>query len=150
MRIKKLELWNFKAFERFTMTLGTNAFLVGPNNAGKSTLIASARVAAGMLEHASRRKPTWHRRHGILQVNTPSLRADQYGLVTANWSTSGTAPNRPCIYARSRLTDLRTRSPRYSARATSWVIPSLSFSVSQTSSRFKWLSRETSCVVNMS
>ncbi len=84
MRIKKLELWNFKAFERFTMTLGTNAFLVGPNNAGKSTLIASARVAAGMLEHASRWKPTGHRVHGIRRVNTHSLRADQYGLVTEN------------------------------------------------------------------
>ena len=84
MRIKKLELWNFKAFERFTMTLGTNAFLVGPNNAGKSTLIASARVAAGMLERASRRKPTGHRAHGHRRVATHNLRADQYGLVTEN------------------------------------------------------------------
>ena len=36
MRIQQLDLWNFKAFEWFTITLGTNAFLVGPNNAGKS------------------------------------------------------------------------------------------------------------------
>ena len=35
MRIQRLDLWNFKAFERFTMTLGANAFLVGPNNAGE-------------------------------------------------------------------------------------------------------------------
>ena len=84
MRIQKLDLWNFKAFERFTMTLGANAFLVGPNNAGKSTLIATVRVAAGMLEHASRRKPTGHRAHGHRRVTTHSLRADQYGLVTEN------------------------------------------------------------------
>ena len=84
MRIQKLDLWNFKAFERFTMTLGANAFLVGPNNAGKSTLIAAVRVAAGMLEHASRRKPTGHRAHGHRRVTTHSLRADQYGLVTEN------------------------------------------------------------------
>ena len=29
MRIQQLDLWNFKAFERFTMTLGTSAFLGG-------------------------------------------------------------------------------------------------------------------------
>ncbi|MXY09513.1 MAG: AAA family ATPase [Acidimicrobiaceae bacterium] len=84
MRIQQLDLWNFKAFEQFTMTLGTNAFLVGPNNAGKSTLISAARVAAGMLEHATRRKPTGRRAHGHRHVTTHSLRADQYGLVTEN------------------------------------------------------------------
>ena len=35
MRIQQLDLLNFKAFEKFTMTLGANAFLVGPNNAGE-------------------------------------------------------------------------------------------------------------------
>ena len=84
MRIQRLDLWNFKAFERFTMTLGANAFLVGPNNAGKSTLIAAARVAAGMLDHATRRQPTGRRAHGHRRVTTHSLRADQYGLVTEN------------------------------------------------------------------
>lgn len=84
MRIQQLDLWNFKAFERFTMTLGASAFLVGPNNAGKSTLIAATRVAAGMLEHATRRRPTGHRAHGHRRVTTHSLRADQYGLVTEN------------------------------------------------------------------
>ena len=84
MRIQQLDLWNFKAFERFTMTLGANAFLVGPNNAGKSTLIGAAGVAAGMLEHASRRRATGFRPHGERVVRTHSLRADQYGLVTEN------------------------------------------------------------------
>ena len=84
MRIKKLDLWNFKALERFTMTLGADAFLVGPNNAGKSTLISAARVAAGMLDHATRRQPTGRREHGHRRVATHSLRADQYGLVTEN------------------------------------------------------------------
>lgn len=84
MRIQQLDLWKFKAFERFTMTLGSNAFLVGPNNAGKSTLIAAARVAAGMLEHASRKRPTGIRMHEKRRASTHSLRADQYGLVTEN------------------------------------------------------------------
>ena len=84
MRIQQLDLWNFKAFERFTMTLGANAFLVGPNNAGKSTLISAAGVAAGMLEHASRRRTTGYRVHGQRVMHTHLLRADQYGLVTEN------------------------------------------------------------------
>ena len=84
MRIQQLDLWNFKAFERFTMTLGANAFLVGPNNAGKSTLVSAARVAAAMLEHASRRRPTGYRVHGHRRATTHSLRSDQYGLVTEN------------------------------------------------------------------
>ncbi len=84
MRIQQLDLWNFKAFERFTVHLGSSAFLVGPNNAGKSTLIAAARAAAGMLEHASRRQPTGSRAHGERRARTHSLRADQYGLVTEN------------------------------------------------------------------
>ena len=66
------------------MTLGSSAFLVGPNNAGKSTLIAAARAAAGMLEQASRRRPTWYRTHGERRAHTHSLRVDQYGLVTEN------------------------------------------------------------------
>ena len=66
------------------MTLGANAFLAGPNNAGKSTLISAASVAAGMLEQASRRRATGVRAHGQRVVRTHSLRADQYGLVTEN------------------------------------------------------------------
>ena len=84
MRIQQLDLQNFKAFEMFTMTLGASAFLVGPNNAGKSTLISAARVAAGMLEHATRWKPTGPGAHGHRRVMKHSLRADQYGLVTEN------------------------------------------------------------------
>ena len=35
---------NFKAFDRFTLRMNGDAFLVGPNNAGKSTLIAAIRA----------------------------------------------------------------------------------------------------------
>jgi hypothetical protein len=56
--IERLELRNFKAFERFSVHLRGNAFMVGPNNAGKSTLIAALRVGALMLRAASRRAPT--------------------------------------------------------------------------------------------
>lgn len=84
MRIERIDLWNFKAFEKFTLTLGSNAFLVGPNNAGKSTLISATRAAAGMLEHAMRRQPRGYRIHGERGTRSHSFREDQYGLVTEN------------------------------------------------------------------
>lgn len=84
MRIRQLDLTNFKAFSKFTLNMGSNAFLVGPNNAGKSTLVSATRASAGMLTHSMRRKPTGYRAHGSKRGKTHDLRADQYGLVTEN------------------------------------------------------------------
>ena len=56
--IQRVSLHNFKAFERFTLDLRGDGYLAGPNNAGKSTLIAAMRVAAGLLRIATRRNPT--------------------------------------------------------------------------------------------
>jgi hypothetical protein len=52
--IKELRLNNFKAFERFRVTFRGDAYLVGPNNAGKSTVIAALRSVANMARIASR------------------------------------------------------------------------------------------------
>ena len=54
MTLRRVELENFKAFERFTLRMKGDAFLVGPNNAGKSTLIAAIRAGANMLRIAKR------------------------------------------------------------------------------------------------
>ena len=54
--LRRIELTNFKAFERFTVYLSGDSFLVGPNNAGKSTLIAALRAGANMLRIAKRLK----------------------------------------------------------------------------------------------
>ena len=56
--IKQVSLHNFKAFERFTLDLRGDAYLAGPNNAGKSTLIAAIRLTADLLSIAMRRNPT--------------------------------------------------------------------------------------------
>lgn len=56
--IQRVSLHNFKAFEQFTLGLRGDAYLAGPNNAGKSTLIEAMRVAAGLLRIAMRRNPT--------------------------------------------------------------------------------------------
>jgi hypothetical protein len=52
--IKSLNLESFKAFERFRISFGGDAFLVGPNNAGKSTVIAALRSVANMVRIATR------------------------------------------------------------------------------------------------
>jgi hypothetical protein len=56
--LRRIDLENFKAFERFTIRFRGDAFLVGPNNAGKSTAIAALRVGASMLRTAKRFRAT--------------------------------------------------------------------------------------------
>jgi energy-coupling factor transporter ATP-binding protein EcfA2 len=53
--IRQLDVKNFRAFQTFRVTFGRIAILVGPNNAGKSTIIAALRTGAAMLRHARRR-----------------------------------------------------------------------------------------------
>jgi hypothetical protein len=56
-RITHIKLTNFKGFRTFTLRLGgKDVYLVVPNNAGKSTLLASARAAARMVRIAQRER----------------------------------------------------------------------------------------------
>lgn len=48
----------FKGFLQFTVRFGDSALLVGPNNAGKSTIISALRLAAVAARSAGRRNPT--------------------------------------------------------------------------------------------
>src|SRR4051812_36226518 len=45
----------FKAFETFTLHLRHFNILVGPNNAGKSTILAAFRILAAAMRKATRR-----------------------------------------------------------------------------------------------
>src|SRR5882724_8049099 len=47
----------FKAFEQFTLQLRHFNILVGPNNAGKSTVLAAFRILAAAMRRANTRKP---------------------------------------------------------------------------------------------
>lgn len=84
MRITRLRLEHFKAFNRFSLQIGTTVFLVGPNNAGKSTLVSAIRAAAGMLAIARRRQPTRFTTHREAAVWAHELDAESLGLVTEN------------------------------------------------------------------
>ncbi len=53
--IERVHLLRYKGFEDFELRLGRQAVLVGPNNAGKTTLVHSLRLAASLLRFARRR-----------------------------------------------------------------------------------------------
>ncbi len=84
MRLTNIQLRHFKAFESFDMSLGPNAFLVGPNNAGKSTLIAAIRTSSELMRFAGRRKAKAIRRHRGHPVRAHEMGPALGGLVTEN------------------------------------------------------------------
>jgi len=56
--IKRITLRRYRGFEHFEAGMYPHAFLVGPNSAGKSTVIEALDLAERCLKVARRRKPT--------------------------------------------------------------------------------------------
>ncbi|MET9027826.1 AAA family ATPase [Nocardia sp. NPDC004168] len=54
--IKEMRLKNFRSFQNFTIKFSGSACLVGPNNAGKSTILTAIRLADSLLATAWARK----------------------------------------------------------------------------------------------
>src|SRR5215469_17411083 len=50
----RVEFSHFKAFDTFAIHLRPFNILVGPNNTGKSTILAAFRILAAALRHANR------------------------------------------------------------------------------------------------
>lgn len=84
MRITKLTISNFKSFQAFVLPINRDAFLVGPNNAGKSTLIEAIRICAGMMRQASRTRPTFVSQVGSKRYWSHLLKSESLGLETEN------------------------------------------------------------------
>jgi hypothetical protein len=82
--IRRLELHGFKGFERFTLRLKGDAYLAGPNNAGKSTLTMALRMAALMVRIAMRRGPTDSLMDGSEEVLGYTFNDAQVGLTDGN------------------------------------------------------------------
>ncbi len=53
----RVDFTHFKTFDSFTLNLRHFNILVGPNNAGKSTILAAFRILAAAMRRASTRKP---------------------------------------------------------------------------------------------
>ncbi|PRH85762.1 hypothetical protein C5L14_19580 [Labrys okinawensis] len=69
MRIKSVRFKNFKRFEKYHVSLSGANILVGPNNAGKSTILDAFRILYGARRYAVRLRPQ------IIQTDE----GDQYG-----------------------------------------------------------------------
>ena len=61
-RITRVQFSNFKGFTAFSLTLESMTMLVGPNNAGKSTIIGAFRALSVALRTARSRRPVLLRR----------------------------------------------------------------------------------------
>ncbi|MCK4599818.1 AAA family ATPase [Candidatus Bipolaricaulota bacterium] len=57
VQFTRVDFKRFKAFESFRLNLRQFNILVGPNNAGKSTVLAAFRILAAAMRKANRRKP---------------------------------------------------------------------------------------------
>jgi hypothetical protein len=55
--LRQLRLTRYKGFSEFQISFGDQAFLVGPNNAGKTMIIAALRLCASLLAQARRLRP---------------------------------------------------------------------------------------------
>ena len=58
LRFVRVEFCHFKAFKKFTLYLRNFNVLVGPNNAGKSTILTAFRILAAAMRVARSRKPS--------------------------------------------------------------------------------------------
>lgn len=56
--ITRLEVQHFKGFSSFVVDFTDMDVLIGPNNAGKSTLVSALRAFSAMLRLAGRKRPT--------------------------------------------------------------------------------------------
>ena len=82
--ITRLQLRNFKGFEKFDIGFKQDNWLVGPNNAGKSTIVAALRTAAQMGSVARRRMPEHFPVERGVEVPAHLYTPGRYGLVEEN------------------------------------------------------------------
>lgn len=57
--ITQIKFQNYKCFSQFSVSLASFNIFVGPNNAGKSTVIGSLKILAEGIRKARARKPNW-------------------------------------------------------------------------------------------
>src|SRR4051794_15721255 len=80
--LTKAEFDHFRGFERLTADLAPHAYVVGPNSAGKSTVLEAIALAERCLQRARRQRPQFDARHrGEVRkaYNLPSLDEDPDG-----------------------------------------------------------------------
>lgn len=76
MQLTRVELKNYRCFEKHTVSLSDLTLLIGPNNAGKTTVVEALRLLAHVLKRVGRL--------------APSQRPDWVDLP---WTTKGLSPS---------------------------------------------------------
>ncbi|MGD9675853.1 MAG: ATP-dependent endonuclease [Candidatus Bipolaricaulia bacterium] len=82
--IRKLTLTGFKGFRKYAVSFRDSAVMVGPNNAGKSTLIGALQTTGLMLEHALRHRPQGKRDHAGERISAHYFSPEQFGFEDEN------------------------------------------------------------------
>src|SRR5713101_5465876 len=79
-RLSAIELHRFKGFREFTVSFGDLAVLIGPNNAGKSSVVGALAAASHMLRVAMRFKAGTRKFRGERVVWAHEFTTSQVGL----------------------------------------------------------------------
>jgi hypothetical protein len=61
--LRSLKVRNYRTFSNYSISFRQGAYLMGPNNAGKSSLLTALRLAQTLLRHAWSRKSSQVREH---------------------------------------------------------------------------------------
>ncbi len=79
-RLSAIELHRFKGFREFTVSFGELAVLIGPNNAGKSSVVGALAAASHMLRVAMRFRAGTRKFRGERVVWAHEFSTNQVGL----------------------------------------------------------------------
>ncbi|BAV47207.1 Uncharacterized protein MLTONO_2304 [Mesorhizobium loti] len=63
--VRSVTVENYKRFERFSVSCRETNILVGPNNAGKSTVLDALRIFSAVHRYASRSRPIYREHEGF-------------------------------------------------------------------------------------
>jgi predicted ATPase len=78
--LSSVDFRRFKAFRNFSVSFGDTAVLIGPNNAGKTTVIGALIATSHMLRQAKRLKPNLRQLRGEDVVWAHEFTTSQVGL----------------------------------------------------------------------
>ncbi len=84
LHIASIRYKNYKSFKQFTVSLNSFNILVGPNNAGKSTIIGSIKILAEGLRIARAKKPSLISSPNEIEVQGYSIDLKQVPVATEN------------------------------------------------------------------
>jgi hypothetical protein len=87
LRLQRVEFRRFKALGRFALTIEGMNVLVGPNNAGKSTIIDAFRLLAAGFRTARSRPPEYIRDPDDLQIHGWRVPVEIQGVSVTNVHT---------------------------------------------------------------